>query len=88
MSRARKGNIMTPEEAYELGKQVSVNVADTFAEEFGIESADPILDDVENEAKHRVSPELAPMFIRGAASFWRERVEALEARAAALEATR
>lgn len=75
---------MTPEAAYEYGKSLQTSVVEVYAEEYALQDADPIVQGTEES----VTAEDAPFALRGAAQFWRERIEALEARAAAIEATR
>lgn len=98
MSRARKGNVMTPETAHEKGRQAASALARIFCKEAtcedmtgteGFSDAD-VLEAVEIFAAHEAGlsgPEVSHA-LRGAAEFWENFASELRARAAAIEATR
>lgn len=91
---------MTPEAAHEIGKRAVAKLAGTFVTEGSCHSdvneiecsPSEIVEAIEIYVSHAADARFSGVdmahALRGAAAFWRERSDEIEARAAALEATR
>lgn len=90
---------MTPEAANEIGQRVAAKLAGVFCVEGTCgsdvleEEATPgeVVEAIEIAIQHEIAPldrETMAHAMRGVAAYWLDRSEEIEARAAALEATR
>lgn len=89
----KKGNVMTPEAARDLGKRTTKEIVVDLMDEVYDPSITDLIDAVEIDLSERVNAaeilyEHVPIALRGSAAYFRELADEADERAAVLEATR